>query len=77
MFQLGSAYALFARGMRHTPAVKASLLCLLEPVLNPIWAFVFAAERPGRWAVAGGAIVLGVTAARTAIAAHGVWRATA
>jgi DME family drug/metabolite transporter len=77
VFQLGSAYALFARGMRHTPAVEASLLCLLEPVLNPIWAFVFAAERPGRWAVAGGAIVLGVTAARTAIAAHGVWRATA
>jgi drug/metabolite transporter (DMT)-like permease len=65
VFQLGLAYVLFARGVEHTPAVEASLLCLLEPVLNPIWAFLFAGERPGPWAMAGGAIVLGVTAVRT------------
>jgi drug/metabolite transporter (DMT)-like permease len=69
VFQLGSAYALFARGVQHTPAVEASLLVLLEPVLNPVWAFLFAGERPGPWAIAGGAIVLGATAVRTALAA--------
>jgi drug/metabolite transporter (DMT)-like permease len=69
VFQLGSAYALFARGVQHTPAVEASLLVLLEPVLNPIWAFFLAGERPGPWAIAGGAIVLGATAVRTALAA--------
>jgi drug/metabolite transporter (DMT)-like permease len=69
VFQLGSAYALFARGVQHTPAVEASLLVLLEPVLNPIWAFLLAGERPGPWALAGGAIVLGATAVRTGLAA--------
>ena len=70
VFQLGSAYALFAAGVRHTPAVEASLLCLLEPVLNPLWTLAFTGERPGPWALAGGAVVLGVTAGRTALAAR-------
>jgi drug/metabolite transporter, DME family len=34
-------------------------------VLNPIWTFLFTGERPGPWAVAGGAVVLGATAWRT------------
>lgn len=72
VFQLGLAYALFARGIRDTPAVEASLLVLLEPVLNPIWALLFAGERPGPLAVAGGAIILGATAWR----AWASWRAS-
>ena len=77
VFQLGAAYALFARGVAHTPAVEASLLVLLEPVLNPIWTFFLTGERPGPWALAGGGIVLGATAARTAMAALGGRRVAA
>src|SRR5512139_3047576 len=65
VFQLGLAYLAFSRGVTGTPAIEASLLILLEPVLNPIWTFLFAGERPGPWAVAGGAVVLGATAWRT------------
>lgn len=65
VFQLGLAYVLFSRGLHGTPAVEASLLALLEPVLNPIWTFLLAGERPGPWAIAGGAIVLAATAWRT------------
>ena len=65
VFQLGLAYLLFSKGLRGTPAVEASLIVLLEPVLNPIWTFLFAGERPGPWAIAGGAIVLAATAWRT------------
>lgn len=65
IFQLGLAYLAFSRGMTGTPAIEASLLVLLEPVLNPIWTFLFAGERPGPWAIAGGAVVLGATAWRT------------
>jgi len=64
-FQLGTAYALFERGLRETPAVEASLLILLEPVLNPIWAFFLAGERPGPWALLGGSIILCATTWRT------------
>jgi drug/metabolite transporter (DMT)-like permease len=65
VFQLGLAYLAFSRGLAGTPAIEASLLVLLEPVLNPIWTFLFAGERPGPWAIAGGAVVLGATAWRT------------
>jgi DME family drug/metabolite transporter len=65
VFQLGLSYALFARGLRHTPATEASLLALLEPVLNPVWAFLLAGERPGPWALAGGSLVLLGTLWRT------------
>jgi drug/metabolite transporter, DME family len=65
VFQLGLAYLAFSRGVTGTPAIEASLLILLEPVLNPIWTFLLVGERPGPWAVVGGAVVLGATAWRT------------
>ena len=65
VFQLGLSYALFARGLQTTPATEASLLALLEPVLNPVWTFLLAHERPGPWALAGGTLVLLGTLWRT------------
>jgi drug/metabolite transporter (DMT)-like permease len=65
IFQLGLSYLLFSIGLRGTPAVEAALLVLLEPVLNPVWTFLLAGERPGPWAMAGGAIILLATAWRT------------
>ncbi|HEY1907027.1 MAG TPA: DMT family transporter [Myxococcaceae bacterium] len=65
LFQLGLSYALFAKGVRHTPAVEASLLALVEPVLNPVWTYLLAGERPGPWAIRGGAIILAATLWRT------------
>ncbi|WP_224372905.1 DMT family transporter [Hyalangium versicolor] len=70
VFQLGMAYTLFNLGIRHTPAVEASLLILLEPVLNPVWTFLFAGERPGPWAILGGVIILLATAWRTVLGAR-------
>jgi drug/metabolite transporter, DME family len=69
VFQLGLAYWCFSKGLEGTPAVEASLLVLLEPVLNPVWTFLLAGERPGPWAIAGGAIVLAATAWRTVLPA--------
>ena len=65
VFQLGLSYLLFTRGLEGTPAVEAALLILLEPVLNPVWTYLFTGERPGPWAVAGGGIILAATAWRT------------
>jgi drug/metabolite transporter (DMT)-like permease len=63
--QLGLAYLLFVRGVRKVPAAEASLISMLEPVLNPIWVLIGFAERPGRWAIAGGAIVIAAVLVRT------------
>jgi drug/metabolite transporter, DME family len=60
-FQLALAYVLFQAGLRRTPALEASLLILLEPILNPLWTFLFAGERPGSWALVGGALILAGT----------------
>jgi drug/metabolite transporter (DMT)-like permease len=65
VFQLGISYFLFDRGVRRVPAIEASLLVLIEPALNPVWAFLVHGERPGVWAFAGGAIILGSTIAKT------------
>lgn len=65
VFQLAMAYALFAKGLREVPAVEASLLVLLEPVLSSLWAFLFANETPGPFALAGGAVILAATMWRT------------
>jgi drug/metabolite transporter, DME family len=65
IFQLGLSYLCFARGIARVPALEASLLVLLEPILNPIWTFAFTGERPGPWALAGGGVVLAATLWRT------------
>jgi drug/metabolite transporter (DMT)-like permease len=65
--QLGVAYWLFGRGVRLVPAAEASLISMLEPVLNPVWVAIFWGERPGAWSIAGGAIVIAAVALRTVL----------
>ncbi len=61
VFQIGLAYTLVTRAVRHLEAFEVSVLLLVEPVLNPLWAFVFQGERPGLWANLGGALILAAT----------------
>jgi drug/metabolite transporter, DME family len=65
VFQIALAYVLVTRAINHIPALEASLLLLIEPVLNPIWAWLIQGEVPGAWALLGGAIILGATTARS------------
>jgi drug/metabolite transporter (DMT)-like permease len=65
VFQIGLAYVCLSKGMAGVPAVEASLLLLLEPVLNPLWSWLVHDEAPGGRALAGGAIILAATAVRT------------
>src|SRR5204862_5238632 len=65
--QLGLAYFLFTRGVRRVPAAEASLISMLEPVLTPVWVLIGFGERPGRWAIAGGAIVVAAVVVRTLV----------
>lgn len=66
LFQIGLAYVFLTRGVRGVPAFEVSLLLLLEPVLNVIWAWLVHGERPGPWSGVGCAIVLLATFARAA-----------
>ncbi|HEX3126947.1 MAG TPA: DMT family transporter [Thermoanaerobaculia bacterium] len=66
VFQIALAYVFLIRGLRQVTALEASLLLLLEPVLNPIWAWLVHGERPGAWSLAGGAVILLATLAKSA-----------
>jgi DME family drug/metabolite transporter len=65
VFQIALAYMLLTRGMRGVPALEASLLLLVEPMLNPIWAWAVQGEIPGAATIAGGVLIMGATAWRT------------
>ena len=58
VFQLGISYILYAEAIKHVTALEGILIPVLEPVLNPVWVFLLLGETPGRWALAGGIIVL-------------------
>jgi len=62
--QIGLAYVLVTSGMKRVPALEASLILLVEPVLNPLWAWLMHDERPGVLALTGGAIIAGATCLR-------------
>lgn len=65
LVQIGLAYVCLVAGLRGVPALEASLLLLVEPVLNPIWTWFVHGERPGAWALVGGVIILGATTVRS------------
>lgn len=69
-FQVGLAYVALTFGMRGVPALEASLLLFVEPVLNPVWAYAVHGEVPGRLALAGGLVILVATAAQTILEAR-------
>ncbi len=58
--QLGIPYLLMARGLRVVGAQEASTLTLLEPLLNPVWAFLASpgTETPTIHTLLGGGCVL-------------------
>lgn len=70
IFQIGLAYLFLTAGIRRVPALEAATLLLVEPALNPIWAWLVHGEQPGAWALAGGALILGATLVKTWYDAH-------
>lgn len=74
--QLGIAYALFtvamARGVR---SLDAGIICYIEPVLNPLWVFLVLGERPSKWALLGGTIIIAAVISHMILDARGKRRA--
>ncbi len=71
------AYVLFTRGLKRVSALEASLICLLEPVLNPAWTWLAHGERPNGWSLVGGTVILGTTTVKTWLDTRDLARAAA
>lgn len=63
--QIGLAYILLTGGMRSIPALEGALLLLVEPVLSPLWAWIFQGEMAGPWVFAGAATIFLATILHT------------
>lgn len=58
IFQLGLAYILYAAAIPYVPALEATIITVLEPILNPVWVMLLYGEKPGVLTIIGGVIVL-------------------
>ena len=57
--QIGFAYLLFTSAMaKGVRSLDAGIIGYIEPVLNPVWVFLFIGEQPSGWALVGGAIII-------------------
>ena len=74
--QLGLPYILYSKAIKHVTALEASLIPIIEPILNPIWVFLLLGETPGKWAFVGGFIVLAAVTGRCIISLR-MWQVNA
>ena len=56
--QFALPYVLFTVGLKLVSGAEASLIALIEPVLNPIWVALLLGEQPTAATMAGGAVIL-------------------
>ena len=56
-FQVGIGFILITIGSRYIPPHRAALFILTEPILTPIWAWIFLGEKPPPIELIGGLIV--------------------
>ena len=64
--QIGIAYILFIKGVTGgIRPLDASIIGFIEPLLNPVWVFLFIGEQPTAWALLGGTIIIITVAGHT------------
>jgi len=57
--QQGLGYVLYSFAIRSANPLFCSVVTLIEPILNPMWVFLFVKEMPSKFAILGAIIVLG------------------
>ena len=58
VIQIGLSYMLFAFAVSKVSPLELILIPTLEPILNPVWVFLFYGQAPSILAVVGGAIII-------------------
>lgn len=67
IFQLGIPAILYGLAVRKCSPLACSLISAIEPLLNPLWVFLYNGEAPGPLSLIGGAIVI------SSVVAWSVW----
>lgn len=56
--QMGIPNVAYTIGIKKVRALSASLITMLEPLMNPVWVFLFVHEIPSIFSIIGGIIIL-------------------
>ena len=56
--QMAIPYTFMLRGLRSVSSQEAVAIALIEPVLNPLWVFLFGLETPAWWSMIGALLIL-------------------
>lgn len=59
VFQMGIPNVMYSIGIKKVRALSASLITMLEPLMNPVWVLIFVGEVPSWYSILGGVIILG------------------
>jgi len=62
--QMGLPYWLMAKALRTVSPQEAGTISLLEPLFNPLWAYLISGEEPSGFTLIGGVFILGALAYR-------------
>lgn len=65
--QLGIPYIMYSEAIKNASALEASIITMIEPILNPIWVVLIIGEIPGVLSIIGGIIVIATVAIRCVI----------
>jgi drug/metabolite transporter (DMT)-like permease len=57
LFQIGLSFVLYTIAIKRVRALESTLIITLEPILSPVWVFLFLHEVPGPWAIVGCLVV--------------------
>lgn len=57
-FQLGLGYLLYSIAMPHVKPVESVIVPMIEPILSPVWVFLFFSVLPSTLSILGGVVVL-------------------
>ncbi|MDR1487736.1 MAG: DMT family transporter, partial [Deltaproteobacteria bacterium] len=58
VFQMGVPYYLMTLAVPKVSSLDLVLVPMIEPILCPLWVFIFLDERPGAYALAGAVVVI-------------------
>lgn len=72
--QMTAGTSFFLLALRRLPAAQVMLIALLEPVLGPLWVWLFAGEAPPPLTLLGGSIVVGALTISTLLTLRRVSR---
>ncbi len=59
VFQIGIPSILYSLGITRITAISVAIITMLEPVMNPVWVFLFYGEVPTSNTILGGVVILG------------------